>query len=221
MYERWLSEFVDRFSAYLPTLAAALLLVALGLVVGWVVKRAIIRLLILLRLDRLAGRTGWRTAFAKGDVRAALYTLLGNVGMVLVFLVFLDNALQILRLTVLSNMIEKLVVYAPSLGLAAVVLIVGALVANAAANRVETVFEEENAPHPRLVGKICKAGLLSMAVALSLWQLNFARQIVLAAFVTTFGALGVAFALAVGLGSSGAVRRGWDFLFGKRKDEES
>lgn len=221
MSERWLSEFVERSAAYLPVLTGGLLLILLGLLVGWIVKRTIIRVLVLLRLDRLAGRVGWRTAFAKGDVRAALYTLLGNVGFVLVFLVFLDNALQILRLDVLSSMIGKLVVHAPAFGLATVVLIVGVLVANAAAGRVETVLEEEDAPHARLVGKICKAGLLSMAVALSLWQLGFARQIILAAFVVTFGALGVAFALAVGLGSSAAVRRGWEYLFGKQKDGES
>jgi hypothetical protein len=221
MSERWLSEFIERFSAYLPALTGGLLLVMLGLLVGWIVKRTIIRVLVLLRLDRLAGRAGWRTAFAKGDVRAAIYTLLGNVGMVLVFLVFLDNALQILGLKVLSTMIGKLVFYAPNLGLSAAVLVVGVLLANAAASRVEDVLEQEEAPHARLVGKICKAGLLSMAVALALWQLGFARQIILAAFVITFGACGVAFALAVGLGSSGAVRRGWEFLFGKHKDEES
>jgi len=221
MSERWLSEFVERFSAYLPSLTAGVLLVVLGLLVGWIVKRTIVRVLVLLRLYRLAGRAGWRTAFAKGDVRAAIYTLLGNLGMVLVFLVFLDNALQILGLRVLSTMIEKLVVYTPNLGLAAAVFLVGVLVANTVASRVETVLEQEDAPHPRLVGKICKAGLLSVAVALALWQLGFARQIILAAFVITFGAMGVAFALAVGLGSSGAVRRGWEFLFGKQKDGES
>ncbi|MDH3455992.1 MAG: hypothetical protein OER90_04050, partial [Gemmatimonadota bacterium] len=44
------------------------------------------------------------------------------------------------------------------------------------------------------------------------------REIVLAAFLITFGAIGVAFAVAVGLGSARAIQRGWESLF-DRPDE--
>ena len=59
---------------------------------------------------------------------------------------------------------------------------------------------------------------MAIIIALGLWQLNFAREIVLAAFLIGFGAIGVAFAMAVGLGSARAVQGGWDALFKKRKD---
>ena len=81
-----LAHVAEQFWSYLPTLAAGLLVLALGVFLGWLAKRALVRVLVLMRLDRLGGRVGWRTAFAKGDVRAALYDLVGGVAMFAGFL---------------------------------------------------------------------------------------------------------------------------------------
>lgn len=211
--------FTQRLSDYLPSLAVGLLLLALGVAAGWVVKRAVIRILIWLRLDRLGGRVGWRAAFGKGDVRAALYNLLGGIAMLLVILIFLDNALQILGLTVLSRMVDDLVFYLPNLGLVALIVGTGILLANVLAERGEDILEEEEFEHARLLAKILKGVLLSVVGAIALWQLNIAREIVLSAFLIAFGAMGVAFAVGVGLGSAGAIQRGWEALFGRRKEK--
>jgi hypothetical protein len=200
-----------RFTDYLPTLMAG------GLVLGWLAKRAVVRILIWLRLDRLAGRVGWRSVFGKGDLRAALFDLLGTVAFALVVLVFLDNALTIWGLAVLSRLIDGVVVALPRLGMAAFIVAVGIAVATAAAARAEAALEEEEIGYARLVGKGLKAVLLAVVAALALWELNFARQIVLSGFVIAFGAMGVAFAISIGLGSTRAIQRGWDELFEKRK----
>lgn len=85
------------------------------------------------------------------------------------------------------------------------------------APRVAEGLAEEGFAQARLMAKTFKGALLTLVAVLALWQLEFARQIVLAAFLIAFGALGVAFALAVGLGSAKALDRGWDALFEKRK----
>jgi len=191
-----------------------------GVVLGWLAKRAVVRILIWLRLDRLAGRVGWRSAFVKGDVRAALYDLLGTIALVLVVLVFLDNALTIWGLTVLSRLLDSLVFSVPRLTLAALIVAVGVAIANAVAVRAENALEEEDIVHARLLAKALKAVLLAVVAALALWELDFARQIVMSGFVIGFGSMGVAFALCVGLGSARAIQRGWDEFFEKRKGKQ-
>ncbi len=210
-------ELVQQFSVYLPTFAAGLIVLAVGIVAGWLAKRAIVRLLVWLRLDRLAGRVGWRAAFGKGDVRAALYNVLGTAVMAIIVLLFLDEALKRWGLTALSSLIGGLVFYLPNLGLVALIVGVGVAVANALSVRAADALEEEEFEHARLLAKILKGALLAVVVALALWQLQFARQIVLAAFLIAFGSAGVAFALAVGLGSAKAIQRSWEVLFDKRK----
>jgi hypothetical protein len=106
------------------------------------------RVLIWLRLDRLGGRYGWRAAFGKGDVRAALFEVLGTVA-----------------------------------------------------------------------AKALEGAMLAVVGALALWQLNLAREIVLAAFLIAFGAMGIAFAMAVGLGSAKAIQRGLESMFREQEKE--
>jgi Mechanosensitive ion channel, conserved TM helix len=213
-----LGALVQRFTDYLPTLTAGLLVLALGLVLGWVAKRAVIRVLIWLRLDRLAGRVGWRSALGRGDARAAVYDLLGNLALTVVGLVFLDNALTIWGLAVLSRLLDSLVFSLPRIALAGLIVAAGITVSTAAAERARDALEDEGLAHAGLLGKALKAMLLAVVAALGLWELNFARQIVLSAFIIAFGAMGIAFALSVGLGSSRAIQRAWDELFQDRKD---
>jgi hypothetical protein len=213
-----LTQFAGRFYDYLPTLAAGLFLLILGVAIGWLVKRAIVRLLIWLRLDRLATRVGWRATLGKGDIRFALYDVLGAVGMAIVVLIFLDNALQIWGLTVLVRMIDAVVVYLPNLIVAGLIVGAGIAVAGVIAGRVEDALHEEGFPRPRLFAAGVKTLLLTIVAALALWQLGFAREIVLAAFLIVFASLGLALALAAGLGSAKAVQRAFEALFEKKKE---
>lgn len=208
----------QQIAAFLPTLAAGFLVLALGLAAGWLAKRAMIRLLTWLRLDRLAGRAGWRTAFGKGDVRSALYNLIGNIAMIVIVLVFLDDALERLGLLALSRIIDNVVFYLPNLGLVTLIVALGLMASNALDLRTVEVLEEEGVPRARLIGKAVKGMLVLAVVALSLWQLHLAREIVLAAFLIGFGSIGVAFAIGVGLGSFKAIQQGLTGLFRKKDD---
>jgi hypothetical protein len=212
-----LTELWSRFSAFLPTLAAGLLVLAAGVVTGWLAKRAVVRTLIWLRLDRLADRVGWRAGLGKGDVRAALYDAIGTVAMLVVVLIFLDDALNRWGLSALSRIIDALVFYLPNLALVAVVLGLGVMLTNAVGDRVVNALEEEGVVRARLIGKVFKGALLSVVV-LALWQLHFAREIVLSAFIIFFGSIGVAFAIGAGLGTARAIERGLQEMFHKKGD---
>lgn len=196
------------------------MVLAVGILLGWVAKRAVVRVLIWLRLDRLGGRQGWRAAFGKGDVRAALYNLVGNLAMVLVILVFLDSAFQIWKLDVLTRLIDRTVFYLPNLAVVALIVVLGIALTNLASARAREGLEEEGFERAPLVAMVLRAVLLSLVGALALWQLSFAREIILGAFLIAFGAVGVGFALAVGIGGSRAVQAGLEGLFERKKEKE-
>ncbi len=206
-------ELSQRFTDYLPTLFGGAVVLALGVAAGWVAKRALIRILIWLRLDRLGGRYGWRAAFGKGDVRAALYEVLGTIAMALVSLVFLEEALQIWGLVGLAEVIDRFILYVPNLALVGLIVGAGWWLATTLAARVEDALEEEEIAKAQLLAKALKGAMLAVVGALALWQLNLAREVVFVAFLIAFGAMGVAFALAVGLGAAKAVQRGLESLF--------
>ncbi len=215
-----LENLIAQFSAYMPTFIAGLFVLLLGVAVGLVARRLTISLLIWLRLDRLGSRVGWRSVLSKGDLRAALYNGAGDVALVLVVLVFLDNAFEIWGLSVLHEMLTGVVVYLPNIAVVAFILGAGLMLADVVAQRTRAGLREEGVPRARLLSRIAKAIVQAIVVALALWQLDFAREIVLAAFLIGFGALGVSFALAVGIGSSKAIQGGWEALLRPRDQED-
>ena len=210
-----LSELIRRFSDFFPALAAGLLVLLIGVVAGWVAKRAVVQLLTWLRLDRVAGRAGWASALGKGDVRAALYELLGTVTMVVVVLFFLSDGLRRWDLGEGARVIDGFVFYLPNLALVALIAILGTLAAGALSTRLQWGLQQEGFRHARLMARALKASLLILVAALTLWQLQLARQLVLAAFIILFGSAGVAFAIAVGVGSAKGIQRGWEEVFEK------
>jgi len=201
-----LAELTSRFTSYLPNLTAGLVLVAAGLVVGWLGKRATVAALKWVRLDRLGGPTSWRSALAKADVREALYGTLGAIVWAVILLIFIENALQIWGLSVLASAVDRVITYLPNLAVAGVIVGIGLLIATSVGERVEDTFAEAGVSNARILGGMAKAAVVAIVAALAVWELDFARQIVMGAFLIGFGSIGVAFALGVGIGSSGAVR---------------
>lgn len=207
-------------TAYLPTLFAGLLVLVLGAVVAWIGSKFLVKLLVLMRLDRVIGRVGWGRALQKGDVRHSLFELVGNIFGLLLFLVFLDNAVTIWHLTVVSRLLSGLVLLAPQLLTAVVVIMVGAGIATGASRAVQSALHQEEFQRAHLVGRIVRAAILIVAVAIALVELNIAVHIVTGAFLLAFGALCVAFVLAFGLGSKRAVELMWEERFGNRKPDK-
>ncbi len=115
-------------------------------------------------------------------------------------------------------MVSRLILYLPTLLLALIIVGIGWALAGALGQRVEESLARQGVPRAELMAGLAKAALLSVVGALALWELNFARQIVLAAFLIAFGAIGVAFALAVGIGSAKAIQDGWAMIIDRRKD---
>jgi hypothetical protein len=103
----------EKIVDYLPNVFGAALLLLAGWALAWLAKRITVQVCFLLRPDRLLRRFRWGAGFSKADLRYALFNSIGSVAFALVFLAFLTTALVSLRLTVLSGLIEKGVLFLP------------------------------------------------------------------------------------------------------------
>jgi hypothetical protein len=212
-------DVVSNITDYLPTLLAGLTVLALGAFAAWVVAKLTVRVLILLRLDRVIVRFAWGRALEKGDVRHSLFGLVGTVLGSLTFLVFLENAIVLWKLSVLSQLLERLILLIPELLLAAITLLVGWAVAAAVSRAVQRTLYQEEFGRARLVAKLVRAVILVVTCTIALVELDIAVTIVSGAFLITFGALALSFALAFGLGSRRAVESMWEKRLRQREEE--
>lgn len=182
----------EKIIGYLPSLLAGILLLAVGWFLGWFLKRIIIRLCIILRIDRLFRKLRWAEDFSKADVRMALYEFIGNIVFVIVFLIFLSGALNVMYLTSLSNLLDKGILFIPHLIIALVIFGIGWLITYWVSNGIRAALLKEEIPRAALIARFAKLVLLLFFSAMALTELDIAREIVIIGFATiiiTLGAL--------------------------------
>ncbi len=211
---------IARILAFLPNLAAGLLILAFGLIVAWLVKRLIVRLLIMARIDKMFAKIAVGSALQKGDIRYPIIELIGSASFLLILLFFIEDAVQAWQLTVLSELIDSILLYLPRFFVGLFILAVGILIANLVARRSLHLLVDERIERAYFLSRLIRSWILIFVVALVLVLMNIAPNLVTIAFATVFGALGLSLVLALGMGSREAVRVIWE-KFLARPDEES
>jgi hypothetical protein len=187
-------NFTDSFLAYLPHLVGGIILILLGWLAGWIIKRIIVQLSIILRIDRFLRRSRFEEDFAKADVRYSFYNFIGNIGFVIIFLVFLDNALLTWKLNILSDLLSKGIMFLPKIIIALVIFGIGWLLASWVQVSVFRSLHREEIPRASLISRFVRSIILIFFSAISLVELDVAREIVIIGFATiliTIGAISI------------------------------
>jgi hypothetical protein len=192
---------------YLPNLFAGILLVVIGWFLGWFLKRIIIRVAVLLRLERFLTRMRWGEDFSKADVRYGFYNFLGNIAFFIVFLIFLDNAFRAWKLVVLSDLLERGIYFFPKIVLAMAIFGIGWLIASWAAKSVSKALHREDIPRASLIARLIKAALIMLFSAMALVELNVAHQVVIIGFVTIFVTSGILIVVLAAIGGKEFIQK--------------
>jgi Mechanosensitive ion channel, conserved TM helix len=212
-------DLVTSLAGYIPTIVAGLAVLLLGLLAAWAASHLLVRVLVLMRLDRVMARLRWTSALESADARHTLFEILGTVLGVFIFLVFVANALVIWQLTVLSDLFTRVLLKIPEMVAAGLILLVGWGTANLATRAVQQLLFREHFRRARLVATLVRWVILVTAFAAALVELKVAVTIVTGAFLIVFGTIGLCLALAVGLGSRRGIELMWEDHFRRQQQE--
>jgi hypothetical protein len=200
-------SFADSLLAYLPNLLGGIVLILLGWLSGWIIKRILVQLSVVLRIDRFLKRSRYEREFAKADVRYSLYNFIGNIGFTIIFLIFLDNALLAWKLNVLTDLLSKGILFLPKVIIASTIFGIGWLVASWTQVSVLKSLIREDIPRASLISRFIKSILLIFFSAISLVELDLARQIVIIGFGTIFVTLGAIVIVFTAVGGQEFIRK--------------
>ena len=184
-------DFGKQIIDYLPNLLAGILLLGIGWFVGWLVKRIVVQLFIALKFERLFTRMNWRRALSKADIRYALFGFIGNIFFFIVFLIFLNSALDAMKLTILSNLIQGGVLFIPKLIVAFVILGIGWIIAGRVSNSVYNALVKENVSQYSLIARFTKFIIILFFSAMALAEIDIAIEIVIIGFTTVIISLAI------------------------------
>lgn len=197
----------DSLFAYMPNLIGGIVLLLIGWLAGWIIKRLLVQFSIILRVDRFLKRSRFEAEISKADVRYSLYNLIGNIGFVIIFLVFLDNALLTWKLNILSDLLSKGILFVPKVIIPIVIFGIGWLLASWVQISVLKTLHREEIPRASLISRFIKSILVIFFSAISLVELDVAREIVIIGFATIFITLGVISIVITSAGSKNFLKK--------------
>ena len=148
-------------------------------------------MLAILKVEKLFIRLQWRRALSKADIRYAVFNLIGNVVFFIVFLIFLNSALDAMRLTVLSTLIQQGVIFIPKLIVALFILGIGWIIAGRVSNSVYNSLIKEDVPQYSIISRFVKFVTVLFFAAMALVEIDIAPQIVIIGFTTIMISMGL------------------------------
>lgn len=202
----YLVEIVRACARFTPRLLAALLMLMLGFVVALALRAITRRVLQWLRFNALMERTGARQFLEHAKLNAP-DQLVASLVFWLSWMVLLLAVLQTLGIAAVDALSRDFVQYLPKLFSAVVILVLGLFLSIVAWRAALLAAVNARLPAPKLVASLARAVTIVAAVAMALEQLEIGRQVILAAFAISFGALMLALAIAFGFGGRHAARR--------------
>jgi len=208
------SSFKDIFTnlssniiAYLPNLFGGLVLLLIGWFLGWLAKRFIIQIAVILRLERFLINFRWGKGFAKADVRYGFYNYIGNIAFFIIFIIFFNDALNTFKLTIFSNFLQGVIFYFPKIAVSLLILGIGWFIAAWGGRVARRVLITENVPRAGLITQFIKTVFFLFFSAMALVELNIAREIVVIGFATIFISLGLLTVVTAAVGGKEFIKR--------------
>jgi Conserved TM helix len=192
--------------AIIPGLLVLMTLLAVGFLLGRLARVVVTRISRAIGIDRLLERWGVAPSLRRSGILRLPSEVLGLVCFWAIFILFAGVGVDGLALPGAPGATALLVAFLPPLFAAALILLVGWLVANFLRQGVLIAAVNARVPEARLLARGVQWSVLLFAAATALTHLGIGKEMVLVAFGITFGGVVLALALAFGLGGRNVAR---------------
>jgi len=192
-------ELLIRSWDFFLKLLAAIAIFVIGWLVAKLIKAVVVKILKALRLDAIAEQLKIADFLSKGGVKYTLSEIIGVVIYWILMLGVLISSLNMLELTGISGLLDRILLYVPSVIGALIILIVGIFIATFVATVVRTAAVNAGLAQAELLGKVVQAIITIFAIIISLDELKIGA-VLISAMNIVLATIGLAVALAFGLG---------------------
>jgi len=196
--------------SFIPDLIGAVILLVIGWFLSDIAARLVTTLLRRIGFETAAQKVGVTNFIAMTGARSAsAAAIFGEIVKWFIRLLFLEMAAQALHITVVSGLINSILLFIPNLIVALVVLMVGMLIGNFVGGLVRGGAAEMGFTNPNLLAALARGAIMTMAVLIAMSQVGIAAVLVNTLFMALVGAIALAIGLAFGLGGREVAGQMW------------
>jgi hypothetical protein len=193
-------EFLHQIAAFLPRLALALMVIVVGWLLAKAVRFTVEKALRAVNFGVLTERAGTDHFLQQGGLRGDTTTLFGLFAYWVVILASLIIAFNGLGATYITDLLQRVELFAPKVLVAMLVVVLGSYFARFVGEAVNTYCIDAQIPDADILGKIARYLIMTFVVMIALSQVEVGGDIVQRTFLIILGGLVLAMALAFGIG---------------------
>ncbi len=199
-----LSDALNRFASHLPQLAAAIVLLIIGMFVARALRTVIDKLFERAHLDDYTSRIGLNEVFSHlGFGKSPAYVASFLIYWFILF-IFIISAANAVNMTVVSNLLEQFALFLPTVVAALLILFAGLFFARFLSTVVESAAKSNGLSGSAFLAQITYTFVLIFTAMTALEQLGFKMELLTVAIEILFASVGLAAAIAFGLGGKDA-----------------
>lgn len=195
----------------LINLIYALILLLIGLIVAKIVEWIVVTILKALQLDKGSKQIGFTDILVKGDIKRSPSELVGELVYWLTILVTVVVTAGLFGITGASSLLDTIFAYVPIALSAAFILAIAIFVADVVEGVVVLIAANAGLSNARSLGKIVEFAIIVFAAVAAISKLGIDPNWLIASVSVIVGAVGLACAIAFGLGCKDMAA---DFLSG-------
>jgi hypothetical protein len=194
--------------AFVPNIIVAVIIFVLGWLVGAALGRIIAQVLKSIKLDAALKNTGLNEAVERAGFTLDSGAFLGMLVQWFFIIVFLMASLEVLGLTQVNLFLQNVVLaYLPQVIVAALILLVGAVVAQVAKDLVGGAAKAAGVHGAGFAGSVAMWAVWVFSIIAALDQLQVAQAFIQTLYTGVIIAVSLAIGLAFGLGGQDAAAR--------------
>lgn len=194
------------FMSYVPKGLGAIMLLALGILLGKIVEAGISRILNMIGVDRLLSGTGLISLLQKTGSKRSISQIIGLLSFWLVFLLFLISATEALSLALLSETLTALVHYLPKIGMATLILVLGLLATNFVRDIILVACDSSGIQQGTIIAQTVYIAATLLVIVTAINELGIDTSLLNQIIVLVIAGLIAGSALSFGFGSRSAVK---------------
>lgn len=197
------ADSLARIVNYLPNVIFAIVVVLVGVILGWAVKTVIVKIADFINLKSVSETIGLNKIFkGKVDVKG----LLGDLAQWIIVIIFLAQALEILGLSQVSGVVNNVIGYIGNVIAAVFIILIGAIIADLVAKVVSEASKTVGAKTADLLADVARYTIIIFVILAALSQLGIATTMLGTLFTGFVALVAIAGGLAFGLGGQDAAK---------------
>lgn len=207
----------SNMAEFWPKILGALVVILIGILIGWLVEKAIIKSAKKIKLNVLSSKIGFDHLLEKAKIKSGASVIIGKFFKGYVIFMFMMASAKLLDLYQIADFLNTIIAYIPNLIIALGIVLIGIRFGETTAVIIETTLKVAKSSTAKVVGNIAKYALIFFAVMAALTQLKIANEIVMTLFIGFISMLALGGGLAFGLGGKDLVH---DLLEDLRKTKK-